>query len=55
MQHRGVAPVRLLVGIQIAIMVQAMKERGDLIGGINPLMIKRLLLLLTFCAAFLLR
>ena len=43
--------MRLLVGIQIAIMVQAMKERGDLIGGINPLMIKRLLLL-TFLRCF---
>lgn len=51
MQHRGVAPVRLLVGIRIVIMVQAMKERGDLIGGINPLMIKRLFLL-TFLRCF---
>jgi len=32
--------VRLLVGIRIAIMVRAMKERVDLIGGINPLTIK---------------
>jgi hypothetical protein len=39
-QHQGVVPVRLLVGIQIAIMVRAMKERVDLIGGINPLTIK---------------